>query len=137
MSRFVERHPKTETTDCLHNILPFFTLIPSLVKPEADRGFSGQESSLLIHSGSRRRRDRASRCKNLCDQRLKPRLFLQWIEHGIDFEKDEIEPGSFLVAALEPFDRLILFPQRHVQWGIAVRGNVAMRTDLRQLRQKL
>src|SRR5438874_3264900 len=137
MSRFVERHPKTETTDCLHNILPFFTLIPSLVKPEADRGFSGQESSLLAYLGSRRWRDRVLRCKNLCHQCLKSRLFLQWIQHRIDLEKDEIEPGSFLVAAFEAFDRLILFPQRHVQQGIAVRGNVAMRTDLRQLRQNL
>src|SRR6266576_585993 len=75
--------------------------------------------------------------ENFSHQRLKSRLFLQWVQHRIDFEKDNIEPGAFLVAAFKPFDSLTLFPQRHVQQGIAIRWNIAVRCDLRQLRQNL
>src|SRR5882762_9530558 len=75
------------------------------------------------------------RNENLSHQRLKSWFFLQWIKHWIDFQEDDVEPGSVLVAAFETFDCLILLPQCHVQKREAVRWNVAVRRDLRQLRQ--
>src|SRR6476469_4000722 len=73
--------------------------------------------------------------ENFGHQRLKPRLFLQWVQHRIDFEKDNVEPGTFLIAALEPSECLVLSPLRHVQQGIAVRFDVSVLPALPKSRQ--